>query len=80
MKVGLCAEDAVTHNLTVIWTGLETENLQEGDQLEIRVAGGWIKAELECDPAGGWRWFDLETGWSLKRDSVVPISVRRMDD
>ncbi len=49
MKVGLCAEDAVTHNLTVIWTGLETENLQEGDQLEIRVAGGW-------------RWFDLETG------------------
>lgn len=23
MKLGLCAEDAVTHNLTVVWTGLD---------------------------------------------------------
>ena len=23
MKMGLCAEDAVTHNLTVVWTGLD---------------------------------------------------------
>ena len=40
MKMGLCAEDAVTHNLTVVWTGLDTRELEEGEQLEIRVAAG----------------------------------------
>lgn len=35
MKMGLCAEDAVTHNLTVVWTGLDTRELKEGEQLEI---------------------------------------------
>ena len=42
MKMGLCAEDAVTHNLTVVWTGLDTRELEEGEQLEIRVAGHWL--------------------------------------
>ena len=46
MKVGLCAEDVTTHNLTVIWTGMETGELKEGEQLEIKVAGHWIMAEL----------------------------------
>lgn len=27
MKMGLCAEDAVTHNLTVVWTGLDTKEI-----------------------------------------------------
>lgn len=47
MKQGLCAVDAVTHNLTVVWTGLDTGELKEGEQLEIQVAGHWIAAELE---------------------------------
>ena len=75
MKMGLCAEDAVTHNLTVVWTGLDTKELKEGEQLEIRVAGHWIEVELERDPDGGWSWRDLETGWSLKRTDVAPVSV-----
>lgn len=66
MKMGLCAEDAVTHNLTVVWTGLDTRELKEGEQLEIRVAGHWIEVELE-------------TGWSLKRTDVAPVSVRKID-
>ena len=61
MKMGLCAEDAVTHNLTVVWTGLDTRELKEGEQLEIRVAGHWIEVELERDPDGGWSWRDPET-------------------
>ena len=60
MKLGLCAEDAVTHNL-------------------IQVAGHWIEVELERDPDGGWSWRDLETGWSLKRTDVAPVSVRKID-
>ena len=39
MKLGLCAEDAVTHNLTVVWTGLDAGELKEGEQMEIQVAG-----------------------------------------
>lgn len=79
MKMGLCAEDAVTHNLTVVWTGLDTRELKEGEQLEIRVAGHWIEVELERDPDGSWSWRDLETGWSLKRTDVAPVSVRKID-
>ena len=79
MKLGLCAEDAVTHNLTVVWTGLNAGELQEGEQLEIQVAGHWIEVELERDPDGGWSWRDLETGWSLKRTYVAPVSVRKID-
>lgn len=74
MKLGLCAEDAVTHNLTVVWTGLDAGELKEGEQLEIQVAGHWIEVELERDPDGGWSWRDLETGWSLKRTDVAPVS------
>ena len=32
MKLGLCAEDAATHNLTVVWTGLDAGELKEGEQ------------------------------------------------
>ena len=67
------------HNLTVVWTGLDTRELKEGEQLEIRVAGHWIEVELERDPDGGWSWRDLETGWSLKRTDVAPVSVRKID-
>lgn len=31
MKLGLCAEDAVTHNLAVVWTGLDAGELKEGE-------------------------------------------------
>lgn len=79
MKLGLCAEDAVTHNLTVVWTGLDAGELKEGEQLEIQVAGHWIEVELERDPDGGWSWRDLETDWSLKRTDVAPVSVRKID-
>ncbi len=68
MKLGLCAEDAVTHNLTVVWTGLDAGELKEGEQLEIQVAGHWIEVELERDPDGGWSWRDLETGGRVKID------------
>ena len=79
MKQGLCSEDAVTHNLTVVWIGLDAGELKEGEQLEIQVAGHWIEVELERDPDGGWSWRDLETGWSLKRTDVSPVSVRKID-
>ena len=77
MKLGLCAEDAVTHNLTVVWTGLDAGELKEGEQLEIQVAGHWIEAELERDSDGGWCWRDLESGWVLRRTNVAPIGVRK---
>lgn len=61
MKLGLCAEDAVTHNLAVVWTGLDAGELKEGEQLEIQVAGHtglrscWSEI-LTVDGAGGtWR-------------------------
>lgn len=73
--------DYFTHvrNLTVVWTGLDAGELKEGEQLEIQVAGHWIEVELERDPDGGWSWRDLETGWSLKRTDVAPVSVRKID-
>ena len=37
MKLGLCAEDAVTHNLAVVWTGLDAGELKEG----AGDPGGW---------------------------------------
>lgn len=79
MKLGLCAEDAVTHNLTVVWTGLDTEELKEGEKLEVQVAGHWIEVELERDTDGNWSWRDLETGWSLKRTDILPVSVRKIN-
>lgn len=79
MKTGICAEDTTVHRMVVVWTGLETEQLEEGTVLEIQVAGHWIEAELERDPNGGWCWRDLETGWSLKRTDVAPVSVRKND-
>ena len=77
MKTGICAEDTTVHRMVVVWTGLETEQLEEGTVLEIQVAGHWIEVELERDPDGGWR--ALETGWSLKRTDVAPASVRKID-
>lgn len=53
MKLGLCAEDDVTHNLTVVWTGLDAGELKEREQMEIQVAGYWIEVELEREPDGG---------------------------
>lgn len=79
MKTGICAEDTTVHRMVVVWTGLETEQLEEGTVLEIQVAGHWIEVELERDPDGGWSWRDLETGWSLKRTDVAPVSVRKID-
>ena len=79
MKMGLCVEDAVTHNLTVVWTGLVAGELKEGEQLEIQVAGHWIEVELERDSDGSWSWRDLETGWSLKRTDVAPVSVWKIE-
>lgn len=79
MKTGICAEDTTVHRMVVVWTGLETEQLEEGTVLEIQVAGHWIEVELERDPDGGWSWRDLETGWSLKRTDVAPVSVRKND-
>lgn len=78
MKLGLCAEDAVTHNLAVVWTGLDAGELKEGEQLEIQGAGHWIEVVLERDTDGGWSW-RLETGWNLKRTDVAPVSVRKID-
>lgn len=43
------------------------------------MAGHWIEVELEQDPDGGWSWRDMETGWSLKRTDVAPVSVRKID-
>lgn len=43
MKLGLCAEDAVTHNLAVVWTGLDAGELKEGEQLEIH--DGWYMVD-----------------------------------
>jgi hypothetical protein len=77
MKLGLCAEDAVTHNLAVVWTGLDAGELKEGEQLEIQVAGHWIEVVLERDPDGGWSWRDLESGWVLRRTNAAPIGVRK---
>ena len=79
MKTGICAEDTTVHRMVVVWTGLETEQLEEGTVLEIQVAGHWIEVELERDPDGGWSWRDLETGWGLKRTDVAPASVRKID-
>ena len=79
MKTGICAEDTTVHRMVVVWTGLEEEQLEEGTVLEIQVAGHWIEVELERDPDGGWHWRDLETGWSLKRTDVAPVSVRKID-
>ena len=79
MKTGICSEDTTVHRMVVVWTGLETEQLEEGAVLEIQVAGHWIEVELERDPDGGWSWRDLETGWSLKRTDVAPVSVRKID-
>ena len=47
MKTGICAEDTTVHRMVVVWTGLETEQLEEGTVLEIQVAGHWIEVELE---------------------------------
>lgn len=77
MKLGLCAEDAVTHNLAVVWTGLDAGELKEGEQLEIQVAGHWIEVVLERDPDGGWSWRGLESGWVLRRTNAAPIGVRK---
>ena len=63
MKTGICSEDTTIHCMVVVWTGLETEQLEEGTVLEIQVAGHWIEAELERDSVGGWCWRDLESGW-----------------
>lgn len=46
MKIGICAEDTTSHCMVVVWTGLETEQLEEGTVLEIQVAGHWIEVEL----------------------------------
>ena len=59
--------------------GLDAGELKEGEQLEIQVAGHWIEVELERDPDGGWSWRDLETGWSLKRTDVAPVSYTHLD-
>ena len=77
MKTGICAEDTTVHRMVVVWTGLETEQLEEGTVLEIQVAGHWIKVELERDPDGGWSWRDLESGWVLRRTNAAPIAVRK---
>lgn len=79
MKIGICAEDTTSHCMVVVWTGLETEQLEEGTVLEIQVAGHWIEVELERGPDDGWSWRDLGTGWSLKRTDVAPVSVRKFD-
>lgn len=62
MKIGLCAEDTGNHKIIVLWTGLETEQLEEGAVLEIRLAGHWVKARLERDPHEGWYWRGLQSG------------------
>lgn len=77
MKTGICSEDTTIHCMVVVWTGLETEQLEEGTVLEIQVAGHWIEAELERDPDGGWHWRDLESGWVLRRTNAAPIGVRK---
>lgn len=77
MKTGICAEDTTVHRMVVVWTGLETEQLEEGTVLEIQVAGHWIEVELERDPDGGWSWRDLESGWVLRRTNAAPIGVRK---
>lgn len=79
MKVGLCAENTESKNLVVVWTGMESGELKEGDQLEIRVGGHWIEAELERNADGEWAWRDLEQGWLLKRRDILPYSVRKVD-
>ena len=35
MKTGICAEDTTIHRMVVVWTGLETEQLEEGTVLEL---------------------------------------------
>lgn len=77
MKTGICAEDTTVHRMVVVWTGLETEQLEEGAVLEIQVAGHWIEVELGRDPDGGWSWRDLESGWVLRRTNAAPIGVRK---
>ena len=77
MKTGICSEDTTVHRMVVVWTGLETEQLEEGAVLEIQVAGHWIEVELERDPDGGWSWRDLESGWVLRRTNAAPIGVRK---
>ena len=69
MKIGLCAENTGSHKIIVLWTGLETEQLEEGAVLEIRLAGHWVKARLERDPHEGWYW----------HMSTALISVRKED-
>ena len=78
MKVGLCAEDTGIHKMVVLWTGLETEQLEEGAELEIRLAGHWVGAKLEYDPQDGWCWRGLRSGWILLHSAISPISVRKM--
>lgn len=77
MKTGICSEDTTVHRMVVVWTGLETEQLEEGAVLEIQVAGHWIEVELERDPDGGWSWRDLESGWVLRRTNAAPVGVRK---
>jgi hypothetical protein len=77
VKIGIYAEDTTVHRMVVVWTGLETEQMEEGAVLEIQVAGHWIEAELERDSADEWCWRDLESGWALRRTNAVPIGVRK---
>lgn len=79
MKIGLCAENTGSHKIIVLWTGLETEQLEEGAVLEIRLAGHWVKARLERDPHEGWYWRGLQSGWILLHMSTALISVRKED-
>lgn len=79
MKIGLCAEDTGNHKIIVLWTGLGTEQLEEGSELEIRLAGHWVKARLERDPHEGWYWRGLQSSWILLHMSTAFISVRKED-
>ena len=61
MKLGLCAEDAVTHNLTVVWTGLDAGELKEGEQLErsrwpvTGLRSSWSEILTAAGAGGIWR-------------------------
>ena len=54
MKLGLCAEDAVTHNLTVVWTGLDAGELKEGEPV-TGLRSSWSEILTAAGAGGIWR-------------------------